>query len=99
MSRTEFWAITPCELWQEFEAANAMRTDRLEVATFLAWQIKRIDLETQNSKRLPALKTLLDQLRPARRPTSGEMHQQFFAMSQQLRGMTQKKPSKKAHGQ
>jgi hypothetical protein len=67
VSVTEFWALTPRETAQAIEAANWRWQQEFERDVRLAWYVARL----QRGKRLPALRGLLNALKP-RAPLRGE---------------------------
>lgn len=84
-----FWDLSLIEYTREMDAARQRRQDDLERDLVLAWQIKRMELETEHLKRLPDLASLLRQMRtvPAARPpqqTEAQMRAQIYMLSQYL---------------
>ncbi len=58
LSGRRFWALTPCELWQEFAYGRERREDEMQRDVVLAWQTVRLYVEAR-TKGLPPLAKLL----------------------------------------
>jgi len=54
-----FWALSPREVWREFEAARLRRADARDRDIVAAWRVNQIRVLTENHKRLPDLEGLL----------------------------------------
>lgn len=63
LSREEFWNLSLCELWKEFEVGKERKRDEFERDTTLAWQVVRIYVQTMNKKRMPDLDTLMPRVK------------------------------------
>jgi len=51
-------------LWLERRFARQKHQDEHDRDLILAWQIMRVNVQTNNTKRLPSLRTLLDRGQP-----------------------------------
>jgi hypothetical protein len=67
------------------KAAEQKAEDRLKELTTQAWQANRIHFETKAKKRMPKLKTLLDEIGPrkAGRQTTAQIRAALYTLSGQ----------------